>query len=288
MKRRMIVAAVLLAVPLLLPMVARAEATGEIDWQHRIIKARGQGAPDLNAPSISSARLGAERAAKAEALRNLLETLKGVQLTSGEKLGSAFASDNALRSQVEGTLRGFKVIAPHYYSDGGVALEVEVSLDALPKELLARLPSGPGTKVSNAGTAGPANLPAPKDEPTKTPDQPAQPEPVDPARKVLMARGQGVPDPTAASTAVARIGAERAARLDALRVLASAIKAGSAQAGKMIEADANLASRVDGAVRGYKVSAVHYYSDGGVALDVELAIDQLPAVLRASLQGAAK
>jgi hypothetical protein len=284
MMRRMLVAALVL----LAPMVARAEATGEIDWQHRTIKARGQGAPDLNAPSISSARLGAERAAKADALRNLLETLKGVQLTSGQKLGSVLASDNALRGQVEGTLRGFKVIAPHYYSDGGVALEVEVSLDALPKDLLARLPSGPGTKVSNAGTAGPANLPAPKDEPTKTPDQAVQPEPVDPARNVLMARGQGVPDPTAASTAVARIGAERAARLDALRVLTSAIKAGSARAGQLIEADANLASRVDGAVRGYKVSAVHYYSDGGVALDVELAIDQLPAELRASLQGATK
>ena len=37
-----------------------SEATGEIDWQRRVIKARGQGAPDLNAPSISSARLGAE------------------------------------------------------------------------------------------------------------------------------------------------------------------------------------------------------------------------------------
>jgi hypothetical protein len=44
-----------------------------------------------------------------------------------------------------------------------------------------------------------------------------------------------------------------------------------------------MAAKVNGALRGYKVSKVHYYSDGGVALDVELALDQLPPELRQKL-----
>lgn len=133
----------LIAALVLVPAVARADATGEIDWSRRVIKARGQGAPDLNAPSISVARLGAERAAKADALRNLLETLKGATVSEGDSIGTLMQKDQTLKMKVEGTLRGFKVVAPHYYSDGGVALDVEVELDKLPPELTSHLKPPP-------------------------------------------------------------------------------------------------------------------------------------------------
>ncbi len=275
----------LLALPLAaLPFAARAEATGQVDWNRRVIHARGQGAPDLDAPSVSAARLGAEKAAKADALRNLLETLQGLELTSGDK-ARTLLQDATLRGQVEGTLRGFTVVAPHYYADGGVALDVEVSLDKLPAELLGKLSredkkSGEG--AGPAATPGPATLPKAKDEAGKTPAQPVQPAPI--AQGKLQARGQGLPDPGAASPAAARLGAERAARLDALRVLLAALRAGDAGAGKRIEADASLASQVDGALRGYAVTAVHYYSDGGVALDVEVPIASLPPELREKIK----
>ena len=48
---------VMLALLVLVPFTARADAGGEIDWQRRVLKATGQGAPDLNAPSIAVARL---------------------------------------------------------------------------------------------------------------------------------------------------------------------------------------------------------------------------------------
>jgi len=53
------------------------EGRGEIDWNRRVLIGHGQGAPDLNAPSVAVARLGAERAAKLDAYRNALESLKG-------------------------------------------------------------------------------------------------------------------------------------------------------------------------------------------------------------------
>ena len=136
---RSLARAAFLAALLLVPAIARADATGEIDWSRRVIKAKGQGAPDLNAPSISVARLGAERAAKADAMRNLLETLKGAAVTSGDSLGTLMQNDATLKTKVEGVIRGFKVVAPHYFNDGGVALDVEVELDKLPAELTAHL-----------------------------------------------------------------------------------------------------------------------------------------------------
>jgi len=277
---------VLVALSCMAALAARAESTGEIDWQSRTIKARGQGAPDLNAPSISAARLGAEKAAKADALRNLLETLQGVKLKSGESVGTLLQGDARLRGQVDGTLRGFQVIAPHYYADGAVSLEAQVPLDKLPPELLARLQSGPAhDPAADASTApGPAALPSAQDEPGKTPAQAAQPPPLDEKRALLQARGQGLPGADAASVAVARLGAERAARLDALRVLLAALKSGSARAGRLLEQQPGLTNQVDAALRGYRVTAVHYYADGGVALDVQLPVDQLPPDLRAALQ----
>jgi len=266
----------------LAPSRARAESTGTIDWQHRTIQAHGQGAPDLNAPSISAARLGAERAAKADALRNLLETLQGVQLSSGDKLGTLLQSDSALRARVEGTLRAFRVVSPHYYADGGVGLEVEVDLDKLPPELVKQLAQDHGAPASSA--PGPAALPAPTQEAGATPAQAAQPSALSGAGDVLQARGEGRPDPSAASIAAARLGAERAARIDAVRALLAALQSiGGADAVR----DAALGAKVDGALRGYFVSKVHYYSDGGVALDVELPLAQLPAELRAKLHAAA-
>jgi len=69
--RRIALIAALAAAPTL------AQGKGEIDWNRRVLIGHGQGAPDLNAPSVAVARLGAERAAKLDAFRNALESLKG-------------------------------------------------------------------------------------------------------------------------------------------------------------------------------------------------------------------
>lgn len=161
----------LCATLLLAPLAAGAEATVGIDWKRRVIKARGLGTPDLNAPSIAVARLGAERSAKADALRSLLETLKGAQLASGGSAGGFLQGQDALRMRTEGALRGFHVVQPHYFSDGGVALDVEVEIDKLPPELGSLLQPQPaaapaGTAPSGVAAPAPATGgPAPRQHP---------------------------------------------------------------------------------------------------------------------------
>ena len=140
MLRRLALVVALVAVPRL----ALAQAKGEIDWNRRVLVGHGQGAPDLNAPSIAVARLGAERAAKLDAYRNALETLKGMDLQSGGSVGTLLQNDAALTSRVDGKLKGMKPIKTHYYSDGGVSLDIEVALDELPPELAraVKVPAG--------------------------------------------------------------------------------------------------------------------------------------------------
>ena len=105
-----------------------------VNWEGQLLKATGAGAPDMKASNPAQARLGAERAAKMDAFRNLLEQAKGVQITSGRSVSDAMASEE-IRGRVEGVLRGFKVVNKRYYSDSGVELDVEVPLSALTSAL---------------------------------------------------------------------------------------------------------------------------------------------------------
>ena len=150
MLRRLVLVVALVAVPRL----ALAQAKGEIDWNRRVLVGHGQGAPDLNAPSIAVARLGAERAAKLDAYRNALETLKGMDLQSGGSVGTLLQNDATLTSHVDGKLKGMKPVKTHYYSDGGVSLDIEVALDELPPEIagLVKVPAG-AAPLKGAGAA---------------------------------------------------------------------------------------------------------------------------------------
>src|SRR5947207_7788306 len=136
---------------------AFAQTKGEIDWNRRVLVGHGQGAPDLNAPSVAVARLGAERAAKLDAYRNALESLKGLEVQSGGTVAGMLQNDATLMTRVDGTLKGVKPIKTHYYSDGGVSLDIEVPLDELPPELARpiRVPAG-GAPLAASGATVPA------------------------------------------------------------------------------------------------------------------------------------
>lgn len=135
-----------LALACLLSLVSSAaEAKAEgVNWQRRVIKATGQAAPDQNAPNIAAARLGAERAARVDAMRNLLETLKGVQV-SGTSTAADSLTDPGVSAKVQGILRNFKVVDTRYFSDGGVEIDVEMPLDGLLETLVA-----PGNSASRS------------------------------------------------------------------------------------------------------------------------------------------
>jgi hypothetical protein len=137
---------------LVVPLVAAAggkDAKPEsgVNWEGQILRATGAGAPDMKASNPAQARLGAERAAKLDAFRNLLEQARGVQISAGHTVGDALANDE-IRSRVEGVLRGFKVVNKRYYSDSGVEMDVEVPLSALTSVLAP----APASDTAGAGS----------------------------------------------------------------------------------------------------------------------------------------
>ncbi len=133
MKRLML--ALCLAVPLSLG-AQEKKFTGDPktnpgpNWGGQVVKATGAGAPDMKATSPAQARLGAERAATLDAFRNLLQQVKGLQISAGKTMNDAMAKDE-IRAKVEGIVKGYKITGKRYYSDGGVEVDVEVPLAML-------------------------------------------------------------------------------------------------------------------------------------------------------------
>jgi len=96
-------------------------------------------------------------------------------------------------------------------------------------------------------------------------------------KKEIVFTGDGAPNLLAPNAASARLGAERAAELVALRNALEAIKGVKIRAGqtvgdKMSKSDA-IAASVEGVVKGFIVKETRYYSDGGVQRDLIIPLD---------------
>ena len=101
---------------------------GEVNWTEKTVLSTGSGAPNLKLSNVAQVRLAAERAAKLDAYRNILETLKGVKITANTSGGDQLANGQ-IRTQVEGIIRGCKTVDTRYYSDGGVDVVIKCPLD---------------------------------------------------------------------------------------------------------------------------------------------------------------
>lgn len=104
----------------------------------------------------------------------------------------------------------------------------------------------------------------------------AEPGAVDWDKKVVKCTGAGAANLRDAqgNPAVARIGAEKTAKLDAIRSCMETVKGITVEKGETVggalAGDKALSGKVQGIVRGYKVVDKRYFEDGGVELDVEV------------------
>lgn len=127
----------ILVVTLVLPIVLMGQgyvqqvgSTGNINWTQQVIQGTGIGAPNPNLP-MGAQRGSAIRAAKLEAFRNLLETVKGVYLTSETVVENAMLTSDVISTRVEGALKGFRIVDTRYMSTGDVEVDVEVPLTGI-------------------------------------------------------------------------------------------------------------------------------------------------------------
>ncbi|MBU4343970.1 MAG: hypothetical protein L6247_00850 [Desulfobacteraceae bacterium] len=102
--------------------------TGDINWTKGIIQAKGIGVPPEKYYGKPQARPMALRAAKLDAMRNLLEVTKGVRISSTTLVKDFAITSDIIMSQVEGMVKGAQVVHQEYMSDGTVEVTIQMSL----------------------------------------------------------------------------------------------------------------------------------------------------------------
>ena len=102
-----------------LPPIARQEVT---------LRAKGAGAPPARAANAAQARLMAERAAKVDGYRNLLEQAYGLQVTGSTTVRDFVTQSDTVRTQLDAFIRGAKVSDTRVLDDGSVETEMEITV----------------------------------------------------------------------------------------------------------------------------------------------------------------
>ena len=102
--------------------------SGTINWTTSEVYATGIGAPPAMPVNAAQARAMAERAAFVVALRNLLETVKGVRVDSETTVENFMVTSDVIRTRVDGIVKGARVIKTQYVSDGSVEILVAMPM----------------------------------------------------------------------------------------------------------------------------------------------------------------
>ena len=82
---------------------------GAVNWQNQMLHATGIGSPNPQVP-LAAQRAGAIRAATMDALRQMLETVKGMSLTSETTVRNAMIENDVIETQVSGVVKQFKKV----------------------------------------------------------------------------------------------------------------------------------------------------------------------------------
>ncbi|MCH8836364.1 MAG: LPP20 family lipoprotein [Candidatus Marinimicrobia bacterium] len=155
----------------------------QIDYSTRMIKATGIGAVPTNAANVGVARANAIRAAKMDALRNLVEAVKDVRITSETTVSNNMVESDVITSKVEAMIRGAQQVGDvKYLSDSSVELTMEVPLSGI-MDLV--MPTGEATAPPELGQPPAAAEGTTSSVTTATPGQPI-------TGLIIDARGLGI------------------------------------------------------------------------------------------------
>lgn len=104
-------------------------AFAQVDMFNRKVTATGMGMPNPDHKTIAQKRFGAVRAAEADAIRKVIEEIKGMYITSETTVENAMTESDVITSKVEGIAKFYEVVGdPVYKDDMTVEITVELSL----------------------------------------------------------------------------------------------------------------------------------------------------------------
>ena len=113
------------------PVVSGDQGKGSVDWAERTIVATGIGAPPPDLPEAAQ-RPAAIKAAQLIALRNALETIKGIYINSSTTVQNFMVQNDVVSSNISGYVKGFQQEGREkYMSDGSVEISMRVPIDGV-------------------------------------------------------------------------------------------------------------------------------------------------------------
>ena len=125
-----------------------------VDWERGHAIAIGLGAPAGWAKNAAQKNLSARRAARLDAARNILELIKGINISADTSMAQAMVSNDEVRTSVEGRLNSIRALGePKYFSDGSVQIKLIANLrEVVPPEVMFGDASGPPRLLESPGS----------------------------------------------------------------------------------------------------------------------------------------
>jgi hypothetical protein len=134
---------------------------GSINWTQQFITAKGSSVLDtVRFKNAAQARMMATRGAMVVAQRNLLEIIKGVEVTSETTVQDMVATNDFVYTRVDGIVKGAQQLGEPIVKDGMVEITMRVPLyetNGLAPALYDNIPASPKNVKQAAGREAPGS-----------------------------------------------------------------------------------------------------------------------------------
>jgi hypothetical protein len=227
-------------------------------------------AADGLAQMDSQSKLMTRRAAKVDALRNLLEIVYGIQIDARTTVRDFVTQSDVVRSRVRAVVQGAREIDYLVQADGTAEVTVEVTLGRL-EDILGRRISYDQESIQAKGYGAPGGQ-------TYETSQPQA------SRDALRVKGHGIePNEPGMTAAEKSLLAKRAGKLDALRNLSEQVVgvriSGETLVRDFVTRSDDMRSRVFSYIQGARVISEYQLADGSYEVEVEIDLEPLRRLL---------
>lgn len=110
-----------------------------MNWTNKVLRVTGNGFGPERIKSLGRRKILAKRAARLDAQRNILEAVKGVQVTSNTSVKDMMLESDLVQTGAQGLVKGMRVVKVTYSDDGGCEMIAEISLGVKGNFLLSAL-----------------------------------------------------------------------------------------------------------------------------------------------------
>lgn len=216
----------------------------------------------------SQTKLMTRRAAKVDALRNLLEIVYGLQIDARTTVRDFVTESDVVRSRLRAAIQGARETDYRVQADGTAEVTVEVTLGRVEDIVGRRLRYDQETiEAKGYGAPGGQSYTAPQA-----------------ARDVLRVKGHGLePNEPGMTAAEKSLLAKRAGKLDALRNLAERVNgvriSGETLVRDFVTRSDDIRSRVFSYIQGARVISEYQLADGSYEVEVEIDMEPLRRIL---------